>query len=238
VPRSTPFHAAAAATLALLAAAVVAPLRAQTTAGPALAHEIKVTLHHSDETCNGGIVDWREEVTGWVGMPGTRAAYNARAEGDPAYAGAAWREVHASLCVGKCPDGECEDVCRFTVEATGPATLTLVGEKEGARLGIQVEKKYTVLRYGGGSCPDEHGEDQAFILFHAYVVPNLGFLPGDPSVQQLHTGASLPVVEELGDDTRVGTLEVLAGCNDRAFNPAPGATCGAPPAKKVKGRKG
>ena len=229
----------AAALLAIVAGA--APLRAQTTTGPAVAHEIKVTLHRAEEPgwC-GGIVDWREQLTGWVGMPGTRIARNAAnsypsAADRSAYTGVLWRTVHASVCQGKCPDGACSDVCNFTIEATGPAELMLMAEDEGARLGIHKNPKYTVLRYGGGTCPGMHDDDQVFRLFDSYFVPDLGFLPGDVSVKQLQTGLSLPVMADLGDEER-GTLEVLAGCNDKTFNPSPGVGCGTPKAKKP-GRK-
>lgn len=216
-----------------------APLGAQTTTGPAVAHEVKVTLHRTG-TC-GDVLDWSEELTGWVGMPGTRIARNAEASdptdaGSAAYAGVVWRTVHAALCRAKCPDGACGGECHFTVEATGPAELMLTGEDEGARLGIHKSEKYTHLSYGGGTCDDMHADDQLFRLFGAYFVPGLGFIPGDVSVKQLATGVALPVMADIGDE-QVGTIEVLAGCNDKEFNPSPGVACGTPKAKKPGAKK-
>ena len=227
--------------LAVVAAAVTAaPLRAQTTTGPAVVQEVRVTIHRQEEpgSCSGGIDDWREELRGWVGMPGTRAAYKATqsyptGSGDAAYYGIVWRTVHAALCRAKCPDGGCDGICRFTIEATGPAELSLSGQDEAAELGVHSSPKYTNLRYGGGTCLDMHDNDSDFTLFGSYVVPDLGFIPGDVSMKQLQTGLTMPVT--MVGDEQVGTLEVLAGCNDRDFNPAPGATCGSP--KKATGAK-
>jgi hypothetical protein len=165
-------------------------------------------------------------------MPGTRAFDNATqsygmGSGDAAYYGVVWRTVHASLCRAKCRDGGCDGVCRFTIEATGPAELALTARDDRADLGIHSSPKYTVLRYGGGPCLDMHDDDNVFTLFGNYYVPDLGFLPGDVSMKQLQTGVTLPVMQ-LGDD-QVGTLEVLAGCNDKSFNPGPDDVCGTPP---------
>lgn len=223
--------------VALAAACTVslpAPLGAQTTTGPAVVQQVRVTLHRSEEP--GGcsdIDDWREELTGWIGMPGTRTFDNATqsygmGSGDAAYYGVVWRTVHAALCRAKCPDGQCEGVCRFTIEATGPAELALTAADDGARLGIHSSPKYTVLRYGGGSCLDMHADDPRFTLFGTYFIHDLGFLPGDVSMKQLQTGATLPVHDEMGND-QLGTLEVLAGCNDKSFNPGPDDVCGTPP---------
>lgn len=223
---------------ALFAAPIAAPLRAQTTSAPAVVQEVKVTIQrHTEGTCSD-IDDWREELTGWVGMPGTRTAYNAtqsypKGSGEAAYYGVVWRTVHAALCRARCPDGGCDGVCRFTIEATGPAELSLSGQDEGAELGIHSSPKYTNLRYGGGTCLGMHDNDGDFTLYGNYFIPELGFIPGDVSMKQLQTGLTLPVTS-LGED-QVGTLEVLAGCNDRDFNPGPDDVCGAP--KKPSGAK-
>ncbi|HEU4640812.1 MAG TPA: hypothetical protein VFS44_00020 [Gemmatimonadaceae bacterium] len=205
---------------ALLLVAATTPAVAQTRAatGGFPVYQVSATIQYTNDCDGANPTAWREEVKGWVGRPGTAAAYGV-GHGDGIFAGTLWRTVHASFCVSRCPDGGCEEMCRWSVESQGPADVSLLGNGDAMRVGIEQDEKWAKVTLSGGGCQGQDETTSSVLFsFTGYAANEITRI-GDISV-----GRRFALTEETGDRA-MGELAILASCADRSFRPGKGARC-------------